>query len=92
MVRSIAARKSSAEPMSLTATCGVVEVASVLLVMCGLAPDTDMSRSSRRRRADFVPAKTGREREAPGKTDVDQIERAPAPSEAPQAHSAAISI
>jgi hypothetical protein len=28
--------------MSLTATCGVVEVASVLLVMCRLAPDTDM--------------------------------------------------
>src|SRR5262245_62910119 len=41
MVSSIAARKASSEPMSLTATCGV-EVACVLLVvMCELAPDTD---------------------------------------------------
>src|SRR3954451_25027376 len=38
MVSSIAARKASSDPMSLTATCGVVEVASVLLVMCRLAP------------------------------------------------------
>src|SRR5690554_6294957 len=37
MVSSIAARKASSEPMSLTATCGV-EVASVLLVMCGWTP------------------------------------------------------
>src|ERR1700733_15731070 len=43
MVRSIAARKSSSDPMSLTATLGV-EVACVLLVMCGLAPDADRIR------------------------------------------------
>src|SRR5580700_1904407 len=40
MVRSIAARNASSDPMSLTATLGV-EVACVLLVMCGLAPDAD---------------------------------------------------
>src|ERR1700742_2616346 len=40
MVRSIAARNDSSDPMSLTATLGV-EVACVLLVMCGLAPDAD---------------------------------------------------
>src|SRR5580704_1399802 len=41
MVSSIAARKASSEPMSLTATWGV-EVACVLLVvMCEWAPDTD---------------------------------------------------
>src|SRR5271170_8123204 len=40
MVSSIAARKASSEPMSLTATLGV-EVASVLLVMCRWTPDTD---------------------------------------------------
>src|SRR5215469_7139855 len=38
MVSSIAARKASSEPMSLTATLGV-EVASVLLVMCRWTPD-----------------------------------------------------
>src|SRR5690349_21966311 len=91
MVRSIAARKSSAEPMSLTATCGVVEVASVLLVMCGLAPDTDMSRCLRGGPV-FVPAKTGDCGANPEETDVDRFERVPAPSEGPQAHSAAISI
>src|SRR5579859_7793509 len=37
MVSSIAARKASCDPMSLTATLGV-GVACVLLVMCGLAP------------------------------------------------------
>src|SRR5215469_972484 len=40
MVWSIAARNASSDPMSLTATLGV-EVACVLLVMCGLAPDAD---------------------------------------------------
>src|SRR5580700_5190848 len=40
MVSSMAARKASSEPMSLTATLGV-EVASVLLVMCRWTPDTD---------------------------------------------------
>src|SRR5260370_28012187 len=40
MVSSIAARKASSEPMSLTATLGV-EGASVLLVMCRWTPDTD---------------------------------------------------
>src|SRR5271165_1875726 len=40
MVSSIAARKASSEPMSLTATLGV-EVASVLLVMCRWTPDAD---------------------------------------------------
>src|SRR5579871_5279319 len=40
MVSSIAARNASSDPMSLTATLGV-ELACVLLVMCGLAPDTD---------------------------------------------------
>src|SRR5215469_5820922 len=43
MVWSIAARNSSSDPMSLTATLGV-EVACVLLVMCGLAPDADRIR------------------------------------------------
>jgi hypothetical protein len=37
MVSSIAARNASSDPMSLTATLGV-GVASVLLVMWGLAP------------------------------------------------------
>src|SRR3712207_4894917 len=41
MVSSIAARKASSEPMSLTATCGVVGAASVLLVMWEWAPNTD---------------------------------------------------
>src|ERR1700677_34079 len=45
MVRSIAARNASSDPISLTATFGVVlagvELACVLLVMCGLAPDAD---------------------------------------------------
>src|SRR6201997_4360929 len=40
MVSSIAARNASSDPMSLTATLGV-ELACVLLVMCGLAPDAD---------------------------------------------------
>src|SRR5215469_3230773 len=40
MVRSMAARNSSSDPMSLTATLGV-EVACVLLVISGLAPDAD---------------------------------------------------
>src|ERR1700734_3684545 len=40
MVSSIAARNASSDPMSLTATLGV-ELACVVLVMCGLAPDTD---------------------------------------------------
>src|SRR5271166_2668117 len=40
MVSSIAARNASSDPMSLTATSGV-ELACVLLVMCGLAPDAD---------------------------------------------------
>jgi hypothetical protein len=40
MVSSIAARNSYSDPMSLTATLGV-ELACVLLVMCGLAPDAD---------------------------------------------------
>src|SRR6266568_4056153 len=45
MVSSIAARKASSEPMSLTATLGV-EVASVLLVvMCRWTPDTDRKRA-----------------------------------------------
>src|SRR5690625_274577 len=43
MVSSIAARKASSDPMSSTATWGV-EVASVLLVMCGWTPDTDRYR------------------------------------------------
>src|ERR1041385_1831114 len=38
MVSSMAARKSSTDPMSLTATCGVVG-ASVLLVMWADAPE-----------------------------------------------------
>src|SRR3974377_567069 len=37
MVSSIAARKASSDPMSLTATLGV-GLASVLLVMCRLTP------------------------------------------------------
>src|SRR5580693_5135144 len=37
IVSSIAARKASCDPMSLTATLGV-GLACVLLVMCGLAP------------------------------------------------------
>src|SRR5258708_16413266 len=45
IVKSIAARNSSSEPMSLTATWGLVEVACVLLVvMCKWAPDTDRVR------------------------------------------------
>src|ERR1700745_1864207 len=40
IVSSIAARNASSDPMSLTATLGV-EVACVLLGMCGLAPDAD---------------------------------------------------
>src|SRR5271169_1910908 len=40
MVSSIAARNASSDPMSLTATLGV-ELACVVLVMCGLAPDAD---------------------------------------------------
>src|ERR1700691_5276514 len=40
MVSSIAARNASSDPMSLTATLGV-ELACVLVVMCGLAPDAD---------------------------------------------------
>jgi hypothetical protein len=40
MVSSIAARNASSDPMSLTATWGV-ELACVVLVMCGLAPDAD---------------------------------------------------
>src|SRR6185437_6219209 len=40
MVRSIAARNSSSDPMSLTATLGV-EVACVLLVISWWAPDAD---------------------------------------------------
>lgn len=43
IVLSIAARKSSAEPMSLTATCGEVTVG---LGMCGVAPDRLCSRDS----------------------------------------------
>src|SRR5580700_7229744 len=43
MVSSIAARNASSDPMSLTATLGV-ELACVLLVMCGLAPDADRER------------------------------------------------
>src|SRR5699024_7839963 len=43
MVSSIAARKASSDPMSSTATWGV-EVASVLLVMCGWTQDTDRYR------------------------------------------------
>src|SRR5690625_5260830 len=63
MVSSIAARKASSDPMSLTATWGV-EVTSVLLVMCGWTPDTDIGRigaprihatASPHRRADFGP-------------------------------------
>src|SRR6266571_4195092 len=53
MVSSIAARKASSDPMSLTATWGV-EVASVLLVMWWLAPDTDIGI--------FLSAGFGRER------------------------------
>src|ERR671915_760389 len=56
MVSSIAARKASSDPMSLTATCGVVEVASVLLVMCGFGSGTDMSVVVGARRALIVPA------------------------------------
>src|ERR1700743_1150845 len=41
IVSSIAARNASSDPMSLTATLGVVELACVLLVMCRLAPDAD---------------------------------------------------
>src|ERR1044072_9352088 len=44
IVSSIAARKASSEPMSLTATCGVVRVASVLLVMWARAPVRTLSR------------------------------------------------
>src|ERR1700680_4437924 len=40
MVRSIAARNASSDPMSLTATLGV-EVACVLLVISWWAPDAD---------------------------------------------------
>src|SRR5216683_1403571 len=54
MVSSIAARKASSEPMSLTATLGI-EVASVLLVvMCRWAPDTDRKRADERH-AQFNP-------------------------------------
>src|ERR1700745_2129255 len=40
MVSPIAARNASSDPMSLTATLGV-ELACVLLVICGWAPDAD---------------------------------------------------
>src|SRR4029079_18836888 len=46
MVSSIAARNAASDPMSLTATLGV-ELACVLLVMCGLAPDADRERCGR---------------------------------------------
>jgi hypothetical protein len=48
MVSSIAARNASSDPMSLTATLGV-ELACVLLVMCGLAPDADREKLWTRR-------------------------------------------
>src|ERR1035441_9802670 len=41
MVSSIAARKASSEPMSLTATLGVEWASVLLVVMCRWAPDTD---------------------------------------------------
>src|SRR5690349_24221476 len=79
MVSSIAARKASSDPMSLTATCGVLEVASVLLVMCGMAPDTDMRSCLRCAEGQLSSLPRYRRRE---RTDVDVIEREPALSEA----------
>src|SRR5437763_1120824 len=79
MVSSIAARKASSDPMSLTATCGVLEVASVLLVMCGLTPDTDMLDCLCCAEGQLSPVPIVRQRVH---TDVDAGEREPAPSEA----------
>src|SRR6202042_2889735 len=69
MVSSIAARKASSEPMSLTATLGV-EVASVLLVMCRWTPDTDRDecagstawRVRQQKAMDFLPGQHDRPR------------------------------
>src|SRR3954470_10412405 len=79
MVSSIAARKASSDPMSLTATCGVLEVASVLLVMCGMAPDTDMRSCLCCAEGQLSSLPMNRRRDH---TDVDLTEREPALSEA----------
>src|SRR3954464_12592693 len=79
MVSSIAARKASSDPMSLTATCGVLEVASVLLVMCGMAPDTDMRSCLCCAEGQLSPLPMNRRCD---QTDVDLTEREPALSEA----------
>src|SRR3954463_74342 len=79
MVSSIAARKASSDPMSLTATCGVLEVASVLLVMCGMAPDTDMRSCLCCAEGQLSSLPMNRRCD---QTDVDLTEREPALSEA----------
>src|SRR5437868_11474937 len=74
MVSSIAARKASSEPMSLTATCGVLGVASVLLVMCGIAPNADRCRCGGHA--------AGSVQHLAEKNVIDETEREPTPSEA----------
>src|SRR5918994_6023235 len=86
MVESIAARKSSSDPMSLTATWGATWM---LLVMWWRAPKrTGVVTGATRARARRAEESEPDSRDGAGCEEVDRSERAPAPSEVAQAHDA----
>src|SRR5690349_20214802 len=96
MVSSIAARKASSEPMSLTATLGV-EVASVLLVMCWWTPDADRNCLGLRRARSVRDISQGWRLDAPGqhhrrRSPFRTIPQAARPWRTAEEHSAAFSI
>src|SRR5436309_4731816 len=89
IVSSIAARKASSEPMSLTATCGVLRDASVLLVMWERAPVRTLSRRYCHARTRIALPKPdsleaifpeGRKR-LDNRGDIQQMRARPTPSE-----------
>lgn len=91
IVSSIAARKASSLPMSLTATCGVVAVVSVLLVMWERAPVRTVSRRYCYAGSPYHLCRSRTAREAPNplggrrlvnRGDIQQMRARPARSEA----------